>query len=96
MERIKLHILVARPTITDAFKGCISLRHLIFDSQVWKGSDFSISDCSFEREGLVEMFRSLPTITSAKTITITGNPGVDDLTEEDKAIATDKGWTLET
>ena len=40
------------------------------------------------------MFQSLPTTTSSPNITLTGNPGVAELTDADKAIATDKGWTL--
>lgn len=81
--------------LSTAFGNCISLRHLIFDLPNWTGGTISIENCAFEREGLVEMFRSLPTATgTANTITITGNPGVADLTEEDKAIATDKNWTL--
>lgn len=63
---------------------------------------FSIEYCSFARDGMVEMFSSLPDVTGAgltasrKKITITGNPCVTDgtLTDTDKAIATDKGWTL--
>lgn len=73
---------------------CSSLRHLIFHLPNWTGFNFSVKGCAFEREGLVEMFESLPTVTTARTITITGNPGVPDLTEEDKAIATAKNWTL--
>lgn len=60
----------------------------------WAGCNFSISSCSFTRETIVELFNSLPTINASKTITLTGNPGVSDLTDEDKAIATSKGWTL--
>lgn len=65
-------------------------------------TSFSIAYSSFDRAGMVEMFSSLPDITplnltiSYKKITITGNPCVTDgtLTDTDKAIATDKGWTL--
>ena len=63
---------------------------------------FSVAYDSFDRTGMVEMFNSLPDITplslsaAYKKITITGNPCVTDgtLTDTDKAIATDKGWTL--
>lgn len=76
------------------FSNCISLQSLIFDLPNWTGSSFSIADCAFQRSGLVEMFQSLPTTTSSPNITLTGNPGVAELTDADKAIATDKGWTL--
>ena len=42
----------------------------------------------------MDLFNSLPTITSEKTLTLTGNPGVSQLTAEEKAIATGKRWTL--
>lgn len=60
---------------------------------------FSIAYCSFDRDGMVEMFNSLPDasdVTGAKVITITGNPCVLDgtLTAADRAIATNKGYSL--
>lgn len=62
---------------------------------------FSIAYCSFNEEEMVEMFTSLPDasdVTGAKVITITGNPCVTDgtLTDEDIAIATAKGYTIQT
>lgn len=80
--------------LAHAFDGCVSLKHLVFNTPSWGGLDFSVKDCAFSRDGLVEMFTGLPAITTKRAITITGNPGVADLTEEDKAIATDKNWTL--
>lgn len=76
---------------TDLPEGTYSIRSAI-----------NIKYCSFDREGMVEMFNTLPDITAANVsasyskITITGNTCVTDgtLTEEDKAIATAKGWTL--
>lgn len=57
---------------------------------------------AFERDGMVEMFNTLPDVTALdladynRTINITGNPCVVNgtLTGEDRAIATDKGWVL--
>lgn len=57
---------------------------------------------SFDREGVVEMFNTLPDVTSLGlpdykvSVNITGNPCVTDgtLTEADKAIATAKGWSV--
>ena len=50
--------------------------------------------CGFGRAALVQIFESLPVVTNAPTLTVTGNPGVSDLTDADKAIATGKGWRL--
>lgn len=71
---------------------------------------FSLAYCSFERTGMVEFLNSLPDVSGStlsaayKAITITGNPCItgtltdgtacDVLTDEDRAIATNKGWTL--
>jgi hypothetical protein len=46
-----------------------------------------------QRLELIDLFNDLAT-TSAKTITITNNPGVADLTAPDILIATAKGWTV--
>lgn len=60
---------------------------------------FNFVYCSFDREGMVEMFNSLPVNTQGgnyAVIKIAGNPCVVDgtLTDDDRAIATGKGWTL--
>ena len=76
---------------TDLSDGVYSIRSAI-----------NIKYCSFERDGMVEMFNTLPNVsglgltTAQSTITITGNPCVTDgtLTAEDEAIATSKGWTI--
>lgn len=65
-------------------------------------SPIDIRYCSFIRDGMVEMFSTLPDISGLtlndgyKRITITGNPCATDgtLTDEDKAIAIGKGWTI--
>ena len=78
------------------FKYCYSLTAIAFNGSVtgWAGVDVSLQDCSLSRAAIVSFFNSLPTITSAKAITLTGNPGVSELTNAEKAIATGKGWTL--
>ena len=63
--------------------------------------NLTIQYCSFDRDGMVEMFNTLPDasdVTATSTITITGNPCVTDgtLTEEDMAIATAKGYVVKT
>ena len=91
-----------------------ALKSLTFhpDSSCKGISNFKISYCSFERDGMLALFNSLPDITgstlasSYKSITITGNPCVTGklsdgtacatLTPADKAIATNKGWSLVT
>ena len=78
------------------FNYCYSLTAIAFNGSItgWAGYDVSLQDCSLSRAAIVAFFNSLPTITSAKAITLTGNPGVSQLTSSEKAIATGKGWTL--
>ena len=78
------------------FNECNSLTAIAFNSSAtgWAGYAISLKDCSLSHAAIVAFFNSLPTITSAKAITLTGNPGVPELTDAEKAIATGKGWTL--
>ena len=78
------------------FSGCYYLTAITLDNTVtgWAGYAISLSNCSLSHAAIVAFFNSLPTITSAKAITLTGNPGVSELTDAEKAIATGKGWTL--
>ena len=78
------------------FSNCYSLTAIALNGSVtgWAGYAISLQDCSLSHAAIVAFFNSLPTITSAKAITLTGNPGVSKLTDAEKAIATGKGWTL--
>ena len=82
--------------MNNMFNGCNSLTAITLNNTVtgWAGYAISLSDCSLSHAAIVAFFNSLPTITSAKAITLTGNPGVSELTNAEKAIATGKGWTL--
>lgn len=77
-------------TTTSAFASCINLKKLRMPGM---SATFSISGCNMQRTELVDLFNDLATV-SAKTITITNNPGVADLTAADLLIATNKGWTV--
>ena len=60
------------------------------------GTKYSISysNCKLQRAALVDIFNNLASGVSGQTITISGNPGVSSLTADDRAIATNKGWTI--
>lgn len=51
------------------------------------------SSTKFERENLVTVLNNLATVTTTQTLTL-GEVNLAKLTDEDKKIATDKGWTL--
>ena len=57
------------------------------------GANLDINICSFTREALLEIIGNLKTVTTTKTLKI-GSTNLAKLTDEDKAIATNKGWTL--
>lgn len=58
------------------------------------GSSLDISaSTNFTREALVEIIGNLKTVSITKTLTM-GSTNLAKLTDDDKAIATNKGWTL--
>lgn len=54
----------------------------------------NVSYTGLNRAALVQLFNSLPTVTDDQVCTITGCSGAADLTADDLAIATAKGWTV--
>ena len=78
------------------FYNCNSLASIALNKTVtgWAGCGIGLNTCSLSHAAIVAFFNSLPTITSAKAIALTGNPGVSELTDAEKAIATGRGWTL--
>lgn len=75
---------------TGAFYNCFSLRKLRLPGAK---ESFTIAGCNMQRAELVDLFNDLATVVG-KTITVTNNPGVADLTAGDTLIATAKGWTV--
>lgn len=51
---------------------------------------------AFTRANLVKLFAGLPTVTGTQTLDISGTTGNATVTAGEKAVATDKGWTLTT
>ena len=75
----------------NMFYGCSSLETIHMKNI---GANLNISSSTlFTREALLEIIGNLKTVTSTKKLTM-GSTNLAKLTEEDKAIATNKGWTL--
>ena len=75
----------------NMFGGCAKLAEIHIKNI---GTDLDISaSTKFTREALLEIIGNLKTVTSTKTLTM-GSTNLAKLTDEDKAIATNKGWTL--
>ena len=77
--------------MSSMFSGCSKLETI---HMINIGTNLNISASTlFTREALLEIIGNLKTVTSTKRLTM-GSTNLAKLTEEDKAIATNKGWTL--
>ena len=74
--------------------GVTTLKRMVFSPEATCVKWFSVANQQFTREGLVELFESLPVNPYTSSVTITGNPGVADLTDEDIAIATSRNFEV--
>lgn len=73
------------------FSGCSNLKEM---HMFGMAKSFNISASTrFTRAALVEILTNLATITSTQTVTM-GADNLAKLTDDDKAIALNKGWTL--
>ena len=78
-------------TMESNFTLCSSLKSiLMYGMKVHFNISFSTK---FEREDLVVILNNLATVASTQTLTM-GTTNLAKLTDEDKAIATNKNWTL--
>lgn len=73
------------------FTNCRKLKSILM-TNIGVSLDITAST-RFEREDLVLILNNLKTVTSTKTLYM-GATNLAKLTDEDKAIATNKGWTL--
>lgn len=73
------------------FNGCSKLKSILMYGM--KVSFDISSSTKFEQSDLVTILNNLATVTTTQTLTI-GSTNLAKLTDEDKAIATNKGWTL--
>lgn len=77
--------------MTYMFNGCSNLNSILMTNI---GADLDISaSTKFERSDLLIILNNLKIVTSSKTLTM-GATNLAKLTDEDKLIATNKGWTL--
>ena len=77
--------------MSNMFKKCSSLKSILMTGMK---THFNISvSTNFEESDLVTILNNLATVTSTKTLTM-GSTNLAKLTDEEKAIATNKGWTL--
>ena len=78
--------------ISNCFSGCSALTDII-GSPNFKVS-LSLSDCkNLTHDSLIVVINGLQTVTTAQTLTL-GSTNLAKLSDAEKKIATDKGWTL--
>lgn len=78
-------------SMSGVFSGCTSLKSILMTGMK---VNFDISaSTQFEESDLVTILNNLATVTSTQTLTM-GSTNLAKLTDEEKAIATNKGWTL--
>lgn len=75
--------------LTNMFYGCTSLASLRFPSS----KSFDIQDTALAHDALVVLLNDLKSVTTAQTLTM-GSTKLALLSDAEKKIATDKGWTL--
>lgn len=74
-----------------ALKGLIVSSLAPFDGVA---SQISVAYTAMDRTALVRLFNSMPTVSDGQVINVTGATGANDLTADDLAIASGKGWTV--
>ena len=73
-------------SLATALNNCSALASILATG--WD-LDFSVANCALQAAALDTLYGNLASV--AKTITVTGNPGVG---ADDPSIATAKGWTV--
>lgn len=72
-------------------KGLVVSNEAPFDGE---SPQINVAYTGLDRQALRQLFKSMPTVSANQVCNITGAMGAADLTAEDLAIATDKGWTV--
>jgi hypothetical protein len=92
LRSIDMLTLGAQTEYNQIFSGCTALENLPISGTI--GQDgFDVSECPLNRESLLGILQALQPGAN-HTVTL-GAANLEKLTEEEKAIATEKGWTLQ-
>ena len=77
---------------SSPFSGCTALEHLIVTGTIGQNG-FDVSACPLDHDSLMSIINALKSGVSSLTVTL-GSTNLAKLTDAEKAIATQKGWTL--
>ncbi len=75
----------------NAFSSCGVLTAAPLQGSV---RSLSFWGCALDRSALLQVFSGLAEVSEGQSLDIGSNPGLLDLTDDDRQIATAKGWTL--
>ena len=91
---IQLITVTSDITFSGWFSNCGKLTNITFtqDSQIGNNIDFSESPL-LSHDGIINIISVLINTTTTKTLSL-GTTNLAKLTDEEKAVATEKGWTL--
>ena len=78
-------------SMSGMFSSCSSLKSILMTGM--KVSFDISSSTKFDKSDLVTILNNLATLTSTASLKM-GATNLDKLTDDEKAIATNKGWTL--
>lgn len=86
-------LIMAATNKNNILKGCSNLENLTIEGVI--GNDFIASDCTkLTHDSLMSIINHLETKTSGTFTLSIGSTNLAKLTDEEKAVATQKGWTL--
>lgn len=82
----------AKVQYTNWFSSTTNLENITFEGEI--AYNFSVSPCTkLTHDSLMSIIDHLATVSTTKTLTL-GETNLAKLTDAEKAIATEKGWTL--
>lgn len=80
--------------IKTAFNGCCALENIVVEGDILQDINFSYSS-KLTHDSLLSILRALVNNTEGAALTCTlGKENLAKLTDGEKALATEKGWTL--
>ena len=95
IETIDKMIVVEELKYTNTFKGCANLKNIIFEGVIGNNIDFQDSTLLTHDSlmNIIERLKDFSGTTTTRALTL-GSTNLAKLTDAEKAIATQKGWTL--
>ena len=91
IETIRVFKVREEQTYSTPFVGCTSLKNITIEGVI--GNNFPINQSPLTHESIMSIINHLGTYSTTKTLSL-GSTNLAKLTDAEKAIATERGWTL--